>query len=150
MRFGHNIFYKEEFVNRFSAVVLTAAAMMFAVGCGGGGGNSLGLKASDKLEVLETLDRERFEVSYGESAKNIDHTDGDFLELPKGTVLEVYVTPKSDAKIIEVKPVKLEGETDPEKIRDKLINARFLTSDFIDYSITLKVGYLGKEIKKVE
>jgi hypothetical protein len=124
---------------------------MFAAGCGGGG-NGLGLKASDKLEVTEDLERERFEVSYGKNAKEIDHTDGDFIPIPKGTVLEVYVTPKSDAKIIEVKPIKLVdgGITDPEEIRNKLINARFLTDDFIDYSISLKVGYLGKELKKME
>jgi len=138
-------------VNRFSAVVLTAAALMLAVGCGGGGGGKgLGVKEGDTLIAAQTLERERFEASYGEGVKKIDHTDGDFIELPESTWFQVFVTPKSDAKIIEVIPVKLGAKTDPEEIKNELINARFLTPDFLYYSISLKTEYLGTKVKKKE
>jgi hypothetical protein len=136
-------------VNQFSAVILTAAALTFAVGCGGGGG--LGVKEGDKLVVTQTLERERFEASYGESAKKIDHTDGAIIELPEGTVLEVFVTPKSDAKIIEVRPVKsADGVTDEEALKERFVHERFRTPDFLYYTISLKADYLGTKVKKVE
>jgi len=137
-------------VKRLSAVVLTAAAMMFAVGCGGGNNNGLGLKEGDKLVVTQTLERERFEASYGESVKKVDHTDGDIIEIPEGTVLEVFVTPKSDAKSIEVRPVKAGDVTDEEALRDMFVQERFRTPDFLYYTISLKSDYLGTKIKKVE
>jgi hypothetical protein len=131
-------------VNRFSAVILTAAALMFAVGCGGGGG--LGVKGGDKLEVTQTLDRERLETIYG-NAKSPDHTDGDLITIPEGTVLEVFVTPKSDAKIIEVKPVKSGDVTDADSLLALFVPERFRTPDFTDYTISIKVEYLGTKVK---
>jgi hypothetical protein len=145
------LFYKEDFVYRFSAVVLTAAAAaMFAVGCGGGSNNGLGLKEGDKLIVTQALERERFEASYGESVKKIDHTDGDIIEIPEGTVLEVFVTPKSDAKSIEVRPVKSGDVTDEEALKAMFVSERFRTPDFLYYTISLKSDYLGTKIKKME
>ncbi|MDR2591931.1 MAG: hypothetical protein LBC59_03895 [Chitinispirillales bacterium] len=140
-------------MNRFSAVILTAAALAFAVGCGGG--SNLGVKEGDKLVVTQTLDRERFEASYGENAKKIDHTDGAIIEIPEGTVLEVFVTPKSDAKIIEVRPVKSKDDagndiTDEEALKDKFVQERFRTPDFLYYTISLKAEYLGTKVKKID
>lgn len=120
-----------------------------AVGCGGGGG--LGLKEGDKLVVTQTLDRERFEASYGEDAKKIDHTDGALVEIPEGTVLEVFVTPKSDAKIIEVRPVKsADGVENADELLALFVHERFRTPDFLYYTFSLKSEYLGTKVKKVE
>ncbi|GBU21693.1 hypothetical protein R80B4_01593 [Fibrobacteres bacterium R8-0-B4] len=140
-------------MNRLSAVILTAAALTFAVGCGGG--NGLGIKEGDKLVVTQTLDREPLGTAYGESVKKIDHTDGDLVQIPEGTVVEVFVTPKSDAKIIEVRPVKSKDDagndiTDEEALKDKFVQERFRTPDFLYYTISLKAEYLGTKVKKIE
>jgi hypothetical protein len=145
---GHNIFYKEDFVNRFSAVVLTAAAMMFAAGCGGGGG--LGLKEGDKLVVTQNLERIPFEAAYGESVKDIAEREGGNIELPEGTVLEVFVTPKPDAKSIEVRPVKSDDVTDEEQLKEKFVPERYRRYNFLYYTISVKSEFLGKELKKLE
>jgi len=135
-------------VNRFSAVLLTALALVFAVGCGGDQG--LGLKAGDKLLVTQNLERERFEASYGESVKNISNTNGALIEIPEGTVLEVFVTPRSGAKTIEVVPVKVDDITDPDQLRDRFVQERYRTPDFLYYSISLDASYLGSKVKKME
>jgi hypothetical protein len=139
-------------VNRLGAVILTTAAIMLVVGCGGGKGGSgnLGVKGGDKLVVGEDLDRVRFEASYGDDVKNIVETDGDFIEIPKGTVLEVFVTPKTEAKIIEVVPVKLGDVTDAEAIKTALVNARFLRENFLYYTISIDAGLLGSKVTKME
>jgi hypothetical protein len=127
--------------------------MVFAVGCGGGGGKGgkgLDVKGGDKLYATETLDRVRFEASYGENAKSPDYTEGDFITIPNGTVLEVYVTPKSGVSIIEVVPVKLGEKTNPDEIRDELINARFLKTTPLYYTISIPIEYYGTKVKKVE
>jgi len=143
-------------VNRFSAVVLTAAALMLAVGCGGGGSGS-GVKQGDKLVVTQALDRERFEASYGELNEKgtdfkIDHTDGDFLPdgIPEGTEMEVVTTPKSDAKVIVVKITKSGDVTSKEDLEAKFLPERFRTPDFLFYRISLKMEYLGDKVKKID
>jgi len=137
-------------VNRFGAVILTAVALTFAVGCGGG--NGLGLKAGDKLVVKQALEREQFEASYGESTDKIDHTDGALVDIPEGTVLEVFVTPKSDAKIIVVMPVKSKDDagneiTDVEALVNKFVPERYRTADFLYYTFSLKAEYLGTKVE---
>jgi len=143
-------------VNRFSAVVLSAAALMLAFGCGGGGSGS-GVKEGDKLVVSQALDRERFEASYGELNEKgtdfkIDHTDGDFLPdgIPEGTVLEVVATPKSDAKVIVVKIIKSGDVTGKDELEAKFLPERFRTPDFLFYRISLKMEYLGDKVKKLD
>ncbi len=129
--------------------------MMFAVGCTGGS-KELGLKGGDKLVVTQTLERERFEASYGESVKKVDHTDGAIIEIPEGTVLEVFTTPKTDAKIIEVKPIKVGDTTDEEQLTEMFVPERYRkpaekpTDTFLYYTISLPVDYFGTKVKKVE
>jgi len=143
-------------VNRFSAIILTTAAVMLAGGCGGGGGGNSGLKEGDILVVTQTLERERFEASYGELTADgkdfkIDHTDGDIIELAEGTELEVVVPPKSDSKVIVVKLSKsADGVTGQEELKEKFVPERFRTPDFLYYRISLKSDYLGNQVKKKE
>jgi len=149
-------------VNRFSAVVLTGFAAIFAIGCGGGS-KDLGIKEGDKLVLTERLERQRFDASYGENAKNVDHTDGDFIEIPEKTVFEVFVTPRKEAKTIEARIVKAtikvtdesgatterESEDDTE-LTTYFIQERYRTYDFLYYTITMPAEYLGTKLKKLE
>ena len=144
----------------FSAVVMTAAALMLAVGCGGGGGGGMGLKEGDKLIVTQALDRERFEATYGELNEKgtdfkIDHIDGDFLPngIPEGTELEVVVPPKTGSSVVVVKITKSEGVTSKDALEAKFLPERFRTPDFLFYRISLKMEYLDAKdpkIKKVD
>jgi hypothetical protein len=144
-------------VNRFSAIILTTAAVMLAGGCGGGGkGNSV-LKEGDILVVTQALEREKFEASYGEVMETpkgpdfkIDHTDGDIIELDVGTELEVVVPPKSDSKVIVVKLSKSVDGLTGEELKEKFVPERFRTPDFLYYRISLKSDYLGNQVKKKE
>ena len=148
-------------MNRFCAVTLTALALVFVVGCGGNQG--LGIKEGDKLVVTQRLERERFEASYGENVKSITNTNGALIEIPEGTVLEVFVTPKSGAKTIEARIVKATvpvedstGATTEREIEgvDELtpyfIQDRYRTYDFLYYTISLSADYLNTKIKKIE
>jgi len=148
-------------VNRLSAVVLAGFAAIFAIGCDGG--KDLGIKEGDKLVLNERLDRQRFDASYGESVKNVDHTDGDLIQIPEKTVFEVFVTPKKDAKTIETRIVKAtinvadEGgaavtkeSEDADELTIFFIPQRYRTSDFLYYTITLPVDFLGTKLKKLE
>jgi len=143
-------------VNRISAVILTAAAMVFAIGCSGGG-NNLNLKEGDKWVATETLDRISFEASYGDNAKSPDHTEGGFTEIPEGTVLEVYVRPRAGLKSVEVKPVKTStGVTDTDQLTEIFVPERYRkppekpSDTFMFYTISLPIEFFGTKVKKVE
>jgi len=143
-------------VNRISAVILTAAALVFSIGCSGDG-NKLNLKEGDKWVATETLDRINFEASYGDNAKSPDHTDVGFTEIPEGTVLEVYVKPRAGIKSVEVKPVKTkDGVTDADQLTEIFVPERYRrppekpTDTFMFYTISLPVEYFGSKVKKVE
>jgi len=151
-------------VNRFSAVVFTALALVFVVGCGGGD-KGLGIKEGDKLVVTQRLERESFEASYGENVKSITNTNGAFIEIPEGTVLEVFVTPKSGARTIVTRIIKAtvtvpsdeEGGAPVEReiegvdeLTPYFIQDRYRTSDFLYYTISLNADYLNTKIKKIE
>lgn len=149
-------------MNRFSlsAAVMTAAALMLAVGCGGGGGNS-GIKEGDKLVVIQAFDAETdrisFEASYGKlndkgTDFNIDHTDGALLPdgIPEGTELEVVVPPKTGSNVIVVKITKSDGITSKDELEAKFLPERFRTDDYLYYRISLKTDYLGTKIKKID
>jgi len=147
-------------MNRFfSVVAIAAAAVVFAVGCGGE--QDLGLQSGDKLVVTERFERARFEASYGEGIRAITHTNGAFVEIPEGTVMEVFVTPRRGAATIEVIPVQAviqqrdeEGAvrevtvTDADELRNHFVQARYLTHDFIYYSFSFPAEYLGTKLKK--
>lgn len=143
----------------FSAVVMTAAALMLAVGCGGG--SDTGIKEGDKLLVIQAFDAETdrisFEASYGVLNEKgtdfkIDHTDGALLPdgIPEGTELEVVVPPKTGSNVIVVKITKsADGVTSKDALEAKFLPERFRTSEFLYYRISLKTDYLGTKIKKI-
>ena len=148
-------------MNRFSTAVLVGFAAIFAIGCGGS--KDLGIKDGDKLVLNERLERQRFEASYGENANNIDHTDGDFIEIPEKTVFEVFVTPRKEAKTIELRIVKapirvadasgaiIERESeDYNELTVYFVQERFRTYDFLDYTITVPAEYLGTKLTKLQ
>ncbi|MDR0330753.1 MAG: hypothetical protein LBH93_03480 [Chitinispirillales bacterium] len=140
-------------MKRYTSVILAAAVFAFAVGCGGKSENKLGIEAGDKLVVTTELPRESFEASYGESVKSITNTDGANISIPEGTVLEVFVTPRNEARTIEVVPVKVGEVTDAGELRDMFVQERYRTEDlnFLYYTISLNVDYLSSgKIKKVE
>jgi len=123
----------------------------------------LGIMNGNKLVLTERLARQRFYASYGESVKNVDYTDGDFIEIPEKTVFEVFITPKKDAKTIETRIVKAtinvadksgkavtkESEDENELTRF-FIPQRYRTSDYLYYTITLPIDFLGTKLKKME
>ena len=148
-------------MNRFCAVTLTALAFVIAIGCNGE--KKLGIKEGDKLLVTERLERERFEASYGENVQKITNTNGAFIEIPEGTVLEVFVTPRSGAKTIEARIVKatvtaedstgapVEREIEGvDELTPYFIQDRYRTYDFLYYTISLNSDYLNTKIKKME
>jgi hypothetical protein len=135
-------------MNRFSTLVLTAA-LVFIVGCGGNTGD-IGLTGGDRLKVTERLERERFEASYGESIRNITHTNGAFVEIPEGTILEVFVTPRNNAATIEVVPMQVGDVTGLEELRDMFVPERYITHNFLYYSFSLPTEYFGTKLVKVE
>jgi len=154
-------------VNRLSAVVLTGFAAIFAIGCGGG--KDLGIKEGDKLVLSERLERQRFDASYGENVKAVDHTEGGNIEIPEGTVFEVFVTPRKEAKTIEVRIVKatvkvadesgavtdreIEGVDEltpyfvPERYRYN--NTGKSEDEFLYYTLSVPVEFLGTKLKKL-
>jgi len=149
-------------VNRFSTAVLVGFAAIFAIGCGGG--KDLGIKEGDKLVLNERLERQRFDAAYGENVKNVDHTDGDLIEIPEKTVFEVFVTPRSEAKTIEARIVKAtikvvdatngavsERESEDEsELTSFFIQERYRTPDFLYYTITMPAEYLGTKLTKLQ
>ena len=148
-------------MNRFSTAVLVGFAAIFAIGCGGG--KDLGIKEGDKLVLNERLERQRFDASYGENVKNVDHTDGDFIEIPEKTVFEVFVTPRKEAKTIEVRIVKAtiqvadengvvsENESEDEnELTSYFIQERYRTPDFLYYTITMPAEFLGTKLTKLQ
>ena len=148
-------------MNRFSSVVLTAAVLAIAMGCGGSPG--VGVVEGDKLIVTTDLERESVDASYGESVRNVSHTNRWNVEIPEGTVLEVFVTPSRGVNTIEVRPVKVvvdrrneDGDvetveiTDERELRDFFVPDRYLTFDFLYYTISLSGDYLDSKVKKME
>jgi hypothetical protein len=137
-------------VRRFCAIAFAAVALVFTIGCGGGQ-KGLELKVGDKLVVTKKLERERFEAHYGANAKEISHTDGNLIQIPEGTVLEVAVTPRSDAHMFEVIPVKAGDITDSEELRNMFIQERYITHDFLFYTITIPSAHLDSSwLKKID
>jgi hypothetical protein len=135
-------------MNRFSSVVLTAV-LAFIVGCGGNTGE-IGLVGGDRLKVTERLERERFEASYGEDIRNITHTNGAFVEIPEGTILEVFVAPRNNAATIEVVPFQVGDVTNSDELLQMFVQERYRTHDFLYYSFSLPTEYLGTKLKKIE
>jgi hypothetical protein len=119
------------------------------VGCGGNAGD-IGLTGGDRLQVTERLERERFEASYGENVRNVTHTNGAFVEIPEGTILEVFVTPRTGAATIEVVPVRVGDIEDADALLEMFVQDRYRTHDFLYYSFSLPTEYLGSKLKKVE
>jgi hypothetical protein len=121
------------------------------------------LKEGDLLIVTKKLEKERAVIFYGENARDIDHTNVSWIEIPENTVLEIFVTPKNGAKSIEVRIVKAtikvqdksgvirERESDDgEELASYFIPKRYLTWDFLDYTISLSADYLNSKIIQVE
>lgn len=130
-------------MSQFKGLLLMAVAAVFLVGCGGSGP---GVKKGDKLVVSETLPRERIGMEYSEGV-----TDGTYKEIPKGTVLEVVITPKVGASGVEVIPVEVEGKKDPEEVQHFFVPERFSNREgFLGYSLVLKNEYIGTKVNKAE
>jgi bifunctional DNA-binding transcriptional regulator/antitoxin component of YhaV-PrlF toxin-antitoxin module len=154
---------------------LSAFVAVLAIGCGKGE-SDLGLKAGDKLEVTEKLEREKFLVrqgtiskdKQGKSVLNITDTNEGNVDIPAGTILEVFDTPKKGAVVIEFVAKKAtatnaEGVTvevtDSEELTSVFIPQRYLNVvpedqakgiAFLYYTFTLKPDYVGTKLKKVD
>jgi hypothetical protein len=148
-------------VKRFFPAVFVALALVVAAGCGGGGEPVT--KIGERFVVVQNLERERFEATYGENPRAPTHTNGAHIEIPEGTVLEVIVTPRNDANIFEVRPVKAYEEvrddagnvtrrevTDEDELAIMFVQERYRTYDFLFYTIFLNVDYIDTKLRKVE
>ncbi|MCL2220296.1 MAG: hypothetical protein FWC23_09215 [Chitinispirillia bacterium] len=161
-------------MKRIGSAVLSAVVLALAIGCGGGEG--LGIKEGDELVLGERLERARFDASYGElndkGKIEIKSNDGAHVEVPEGTVFKVLVTPRREAKTIEVVPIKTTKEfvledgtaekreiTDETEIRDFFVHSRFRegerfedgrTAPFLYYSFSFDAAMLGNQLKKKE
>ncbi len=120
-----------------------ALAAVFLIGCGG---NEQQLKKGDRLIVTEGLSREKIGMEYTDGS-----TDGTNTDVPKGTVLEVVITPKVGASMVEVIPVEVDGKNDPEEIQEFFVPKRFRKRDgFVSYSLVLKNEHIGTKVKIAE
>jgi hypothetical protein len=140
-------------VVRFKVTVLTALAAIFAIGCGG---DAPLVKEGDHLEIIQNLDRERFEAAYGDLTNPVPlNVDGAHVELQVGTIVKVLVTPKDNKSRIEVIPVKIGDVTDDKELRSMVVPDRFTEyrqsrGDFLYYSFSFDPEYLGTKVKKVQ
>jgi len=146
-------------VKKVGFAVLTAVVLVMAIGCGGGEG--MGIKGGDKLVVTERIERARFDAAYGESAKAPTHNDGAIVEIPAGTVMEVFTTPRKEAKTFEVIPIKVitevDGEkkeiTDPTELTEFFVPERFRdgrVAPFLYYTFSFDAALLGSSLKKMD
>ena len=136
---------------RLKVTFMAALAALFAIGCGG---DKPLVQEGYLLEVVQNLDRERFEAAYGDiSNPGVPlNVDGAHVELPVGTVLRVLVTPKDKNSRIEVIPVRMGDITDAAELRDHVVPERFREfrqsrGDFLYYSFSLDPAYLGTKLK---
>ena len=148
-------------MNRLTYAVFAAVSLVVAIGCGGSQGP--GIQSGDRFVVTEGFDRVRFEASYGDQPSAPTHTNGAFIEIPAGTVLEVVVTPRKDARIFEVRPVQATVEvlnedgvaenieiTDADELRDIFVQERYRTYNFLYYTITISIEDIGTKLKKAD
>jgi hypothetical protein len=121
----------------------------------------MGIKGGDKLLVTERIERARFDAAYGESARTPTHNDGALVEVPEGTVMEVFTTPRKDARTFEVVPIKtiveVDGEkreiTDANEILEFFVHERFRDgriAPFLYYTFSFDAGLLGTTFKKLD
>ena len=124
-----------------------AATLVFAIGCSS---PPPVVKEGDKLTVTQTIDRARFDASYGESVRAVTHTNGAIVEVPAGTVFEVFTTPRNEAKTVEVVPIKVGDVTDANEILEMFVQERYRTHDFLYYTFSFDIGMVGQQLKKVD
>jgi len=154
-------------VKKLSYAMVAVAALVLAVGCGGGSGHGVDIKAGDKVELTVYKEREKFDVFLGEKVKAPTHNDGGFAPIPAGTVFEVYTTPRKEAKTFQVIPIKTTIEvvneedgtrstretSDREEVTAAFVPERMRdgrVAPFMYYTFSFDISLIGTDFKKVE
>jgi hypothetical protein len=112
------------------------------IGCGSPKNS---VKKGDRLIVQEVL-REKAETQWDDS-----HTDGFIKEIPIGTVLEVVYAPRTGSSIVECIPVEVEGIKDADSVEQYFVPENIYNTDgYKTFSFSMKLEYIGKQLKKAE
>lgn len=119
-------------------VTLSAFSLMFS-GCGI---KTISTQKGDKLIVQENLPRENVETLWEGS-----YTDGFTTEIPKGTVLEVLLTPNAGSSIIECTVIEINGEKDPGAIEEFFVSEQIrIREGYKGCIFSIKKEYLGTKV----
>lgn len=112
-----------------------------------GCGSQNEIKKGDRLSVEQTLEREKIETlwedaSYSDAFKN---------DIPQGTILEVTYPPRTGSAVVECKPVEINGVKDADSVEAILVPENIRNKEgYKGYTISIKLDYIGKQIKKLK
>ncbi len=110
-------------------------------GCSSGGE----VKKGDIL-VVKNLIQEQAETQWENN-----YTDRFIAALPKGTRLQVTVTPTPEAKVFECIPVEVNGEKDPDSIEAYIVPDSFRKKpDYLSYKFIFDKKYVGSKLKRAD
>jgi len=118
---------------------------VFALALTGCGSNDE-IKKGDRLSVEETLEREKIETLWEDAS----YSDAFNNDIPKGTILEVSFQPRTGSKVIECTPVEVNGVKDADSVEALLVPENIRNKDgYKGYTISIKLDYIGKKVKKL-
>lgn len=129
---------------RVTKLVLFFSILVFAItGCG----PTNDIKKGDRLSVEETLEREKIETLWEDNS----FSDAFNNDIPKGTILEVSYAPRTGSMVVECTPVEVNGVKDADSVEALLVPENIRNKEgYKGYTISIKLDYIGKQIKRLK